>query len=359
MTKALLVAGARPNFMKVDPVLRALRAYPRFQMKLVHTGQHYDPAMSDVFFKQLGLPHPDIYLGVGSGTQASQTAKIMVAFEEVVHREQPDLVIVVGDVNSTLAAALVTAKAVVPLAHVEAGLRNFDRTLPEEINRMVTDTLSEILFTTMVEANENLLHEGHPKEQIYFVGNTMIDTLLRHKATAQNLHTLKKLGLSAGKYLLATLHRPHDVDAPENLRAILEALVEAPLPVVFPVHPRTEKVARRAGMDTLLDKAGAMQALGYLDFLSLQMHAALVLTDSGGVQEETTALGVRCLTLRENTERPVTISRGTNRLIGKDPSRIVEEVERAIEEPPVMEEGPPMWDGHAGERIAAVLDRLF
>ena len=359
MTKALLVVGARPNFMKADSVLRALGVYPKFETKLVHTGQHYDAAMSDIFFEELGLPHPNIYLGVGSGTHATQTAKIMVAFEEVVEKERPDLVIVVGDVNSTLACALVAAKGVVPLAHVEAGLRSFDRTLPEEINRIVTDTLSDVLFTTMMEANENLLHEGHPKEQIHFVGNTMIDTLLKHKAVAQKLGTPEKLGLSPGGYLLATLHRPHDVDAPDKLRALLEALVEAPLPVVFPVHPRTEKVAREAGMDGLLDKVGATRALGYLEFLCLQMHAAVVLTDSGGVQEETTALGVACLTLRDNTERPVTVSRGTNHLIGMDPSRIVSEVERVLEDPPVVKEGPPMWDGRAGERIAAVLDRLF
>ncbi len=353
------MAGARPNFMKAAPVLQALRAYPKFETKLVHTGQHYDDAMSNVFFEELGLPRPDVYLGVGSGTHATQTAKIMVAFEEVVERERPDLIVVVGDVNSTLACALVAAKGVVPLAHVEAGLRSFDRTMPEEINRIVTDALSEILFTTSMDANENLLHEGHSKEQIHLVGNTMIDTLLEHKVTAQKLATHQKLDLAPGGYLLATLHRPANVDAPEKLRAILETLVEAPLPVVFPVHPRTEKAARDAGIGGLLDKVGAVRPLGYLDFLSLQMHAAVVLTDSGGVQEETTALGVACLTFRENTERPTTISRGTNRLIGTEPSRIVPEVERTLKEPPVVAEGPPMWDGHAGERIAAVLDRLF
>jgi UDP-N-acetylglucosamine 2-epimerase (non-hydrolysing) len=359
MTKALLVVGARPNFMKADSVLRALRAYPKFETKLVHTGQHYDTTMSDVFFKELGLPRPDIHLGVGSGTHSTQTAKIMIAFEEVVERERPDLVIVVGDVNSTLACALVAAKSTVPLAHVEAGLRSFDRTGPEEINRIVTDVLSDILFTTMLDANENLLREGHPKEQIYFVGNTMIDTLLKHKAAAQKLATHEKLGLSPGGYLLATLHRPDNVDDPEKLRTILEALVKAPLPVVLPVHPRTEKAARNAGIVGLLDKVGATRTLGYLDFLSLQMHAAVVLTDSGGVQEETTALGVACLTLRNNTERPVTVSRGTNRIIGTEPTRIVPEIEMTLKEPPVVEEGPPMWDGRAGERIAAVLSRLF
>jgi UDP-N-acetylglucosamine 2-epimerase (non-hydrolysing) len=325
----------------------------------VHTGQHYDNAMSDVFFEELGLPRPDVYLGVGSGTHATQTAKIMVAFEGVVEKEHPDLVVVVGDVNSTLACGLVAAKGSIPLAHVEAGLRSFDRTLPEEINRIVTDALSEIFFTTSMDANENLLREGRPKEQIHFVGNTMIDTLLKHKAAAQKLATPEKLGYAPGNYLLATLHRPNNVDSPEKLRAILEALVEVPLPVVFPVHPRTERVARDAGMEGLLGKAGATRPLGYLEFLCLQMHAAVVLTDSGGVQEETTALGVACLTFRDNTERPVTISRGTSRIIGTEPARIVPEVERTLEKPPLIEEGPPMWDGHAGERIAAVLDRLF
>ena len=359
MPKALLVVGARPNFMKAAPVLRALRAYPKFEAKLVHTGQHYDDAMSTVFFEDLGLPRPDIYLGVGSGTQATQTAKIIIAFEEVIELELPDLIIVVGDVNSTLACSLVAAKGSVPLAHVEAGLRAFDRTLPEEINRIVTDALSQIFFTTMLDANENLLHEGHPKEQIYLVGNTMIDTLLEHKTAAQKLATHQKLGYTSGGYLLGTLHRPHNVDAPEKLRAVLEALVEAPLPVILPVHPRTEKVARNAGMNRLLEKAGATKPRGYLEFLCLQMNAAVVLTDSGGVQEETTALGVPCLTLRENTERPVTVSRGTNRIIGLEPSRIVPEIERTLKKPPVVEEEPPMWDGYAGERIAAVLDRLF
>ncbi len=359
MTKVLLVAGARPNFVKVAPVLRALGAYPKFETKLVHTGQHYDDAMSKVFFEELELPDPDIRLSAGPGTQVRQTANVMVAFEEVVATQSPDLVVVAGDVNSTMACSLVAAKAVVPLAHVEAGLRSHDRSMPEEVNRLVTDSLARILFTTSSDANENLLREGHLAESIHFVGNTMIDTLSKHEAAARKRAIRAELGLPPGGYLLATLHRPANVDDPEKLRTILGALAEAPLPVVFPLHPRTEKSARDAGLDDLLDKAGATPPLGYLDFLSLQMSAAVVLTDSGGVQEETTALGVACLTLRENTERPVTISHGTNRLIGVDPARVLPEVQRALEDASPPGEGPPMWDGRAGERIAAVLDRLF
>jgi UDP-N-acetylglucosamine 2-epimerase (non-hydrolysing) len=359
MVRALLVAGARPNFMKVAPVMRALAAYPRFDVRLVHTGQHYDEALSTVFFDELGLPRPDLYLGVGSGTQATQTAKVMIAFEGVMEEENPDLVVAVGDVNSTLGCSVVAAKAGTPIAHVEAGLRSFDRTMPEEINRVVTDSLSEVLFTTSADADENLLREGHTKKQIHFVGNTMIDTLLRHKAAATATTVLEEGALEPDGYVLATLHRPANVDDPERLRAILLALAEAPLPVVFPVHPRTRSVAERFGLRGLLDAAGAIQSQSYLRFVNLQLHAAVILTDSGGVQEEATALGVPCLTFRENTERPVTISHGTNRLIGTDPTDIGPELERALKDPPSAKATPPLWDGCAGERIAAVLDRLF
>ena len=359
MIRVLLVAGARPNFMKVAPVLRALEAYPRFETKLVHAGQHYDDAMSGVFFDELDLPRPDLYLGAGSGTQAAQTAKIMVAFEEVVERERPNLVVVVGDVNSTLACSLVAAKATVPLAHVEAGLRSFDRSMPEEINRIVTDSLSQALFTASRDADENLLCEGHSHKNVHLVGNTMIDTLRTHEPAARERAIRVELGLAPGGYILVTLHRPANVDDPEKLRDILAALAQAPLPVVFPVHPRTRNAARSAGLGDLLERAGATRPLGYFDFLNLQMGAAVVLTDSGGVQEETTALGVVCLTLRDNTERPVTIDMGTNRLIGSKPARILPELERALEDPPLPRKGPLMWDGCAGERIAAVLDRLF
>ena len=359
MTGVLLVAGARPNFMKVAPVIRALKRYPKLQVNLVHTGQHYDPALSGVFFKELGIPEPDLYLNVGPGTQATQTAKVMVAFEAALGREAPDLVMLVGDVNSTLGCAVVAAKAGVPVAHVEAGLRSFDRTMPEEINRVVTDSLSEVFFTTSADADENLIREGHEPGNIHLVGNTMIDTLLLHKPAAANGAVLRERSLEPGGYVLVTLHRPANVDDPSRLRSLLLALAEVPMPVVFPVHPRTRHVAEKAGMENLLEAAGATEPLGYLEFLSLQLHAALVLTDSGGVQEETTALKVPCLTFRENTERPVTITRGTNRLIGTEPNNILLQIQKTLQSPEPAGDGPPLWDGRAGERIAAVLDRLL
>ena len=358
MTGVLLVAGARPNFMKVAPVIRALKRYPKLQVNLVHTGQHYDPALSGVFFKELGIPEPDLYLNVGPGTQATQTAKVMVAFETALEREAPDLVVLVGDVNSTLGCAVVAAKAGVPVAHVEAGLRSFDRTMPEEVNRVVTDSLSEVFFTTSADADENLIREGHEPGNIHLVGNTMIDTLLLHKPAAANGAVLRERSLEPGGYVLVTLHRPANVDDPSRLRSLLLALAEVPMPVIFPVHPRTRHVAEKAGMENLLEAAGATEPLGYLEFLSLQLHAALVLTDSGGVQEETTALKVPCLTFRENTERPVTITRGTNRLIGTEPNNILLQIQKTLQSPEPAGDGPPLWDGRAGERIAAVLDRL-
>jgi len=359
MAKVLLVAGARPNFMKVASVLRALARYPKLDTRLVHTGQHYDESMSSAFLEQLGLPRPDVYLGIGSGTQATQTARVMLEFERVVAAEAPDAVVVVGDVNSTLGCAVVTAKATAKLAHVEAGLRSFDRTMPEEINRVLTDSVSDLFFTTSEDAGENLLREGHDPDSIHFVGNTMIDTLHYHESTFRALEVSRRLGLERGRYILTTLHRPSNVDDPSKLRAILKALARAPLRVVFPIHPRTRMVAERAGMKDLLDTAGAVSPLGYLEFLSLQADAAVVLTDSGGVQEETTALGVPCLTFRDNTERPVTITQGTNRLIGSDPVRILPELNKALKNPPRAKEGPPLWDGRAGERIAEVLERLL
>jgi UDP-N-acetylglucosamine 2-epimerase (non-hydrolysing) len=358
MVKILIVAGARPNFMKIASLVRALEPYSRFEVKLMHTGQHYDEAMSMVFFEELGLPRPNLYLGVGSGTQATQTAKIMVACEGVIEEEAPDLMVVVGDVNSALGCSIVAAKAGTTVAHVEAGLRSFDRTMPEEINRIVTDSLSEIFFTTSADADENLLREGHKSEQIHLVGNTMIDTLLQHKAAAVAL-SLEQESMNADGYILVTLHRPSNVDDPERLRAILLALADLPLPVIFPVHPRTRHVAEQTGLDGLLSPAGAIAPVGYLQFLHLQIHAAVVLTDSGGVQEETTALGVPCLTFRENTERPITITHGTNRLIGTNPARILPEIEEMLHNTPIVGEGPPLWDGRAGERIAEVLNRLF
>jgi|RhiMethySRZTD1v2_1073278.scaffolds.fasta_scaffold32795_5 UDP-N-acetylglucosamine 2-epimerase (non-hydrolysing) len=364
--RLLLVAGARPNFMKVAPLLRALRRRPdRFEPILVHTGQHYDEAMSDVFFAELGIPRPDRHLGVGSGSHAAQTARIMEAFEPVVLETKPDRVVVVGDVNSTAACALVASKLSppVPVAHVEAGLRSFDREMPEEINRLVTDALSDLLFTTSPDADENLRSEGVPRRRIHRVGNLMIDTLLAFARRADASDVLRRLALEP-PYALLTLHRPSNVDDEATLRRILAALREIGrgMPVLFPAHPRTADRLRRLGEgngvgaeDGAARGLRLVDPLGYLDFLHLQKRAALVLTDSGGVQEETTILGVPCLTLRENTERPITLTRGTNRLVGTDTGRIVAAARRALAAKRRRPPSIPMWDGRAAERIARVL----
>ncbi|HYV20119.1 MAG TPA: UDP-N-acetylglucosamine 2-epimerase (non-hydrolyzing) [Verrucomicrobiae bacterium] len=362
--RLLLVAGARPNFMKVAPLLRALRRRPeRFEPLLVHTGQHYDEAMSDVFFDELGIPPPDRHLGIGSGSHAVQTARIMEAFEPVILETKPDRVVVVGDVNSTAGCALVASKLSppIPVAHVEAGLRSFDREMPEEVNRLVTDALSDLLFTTSPDADANLRREGVPRRRIHRVGNLMIDTLKAFAARADASSVLERLRLQP-PYALLTLHRPSNVDDEPTLRRILTALrrIGQRLPVLFPAHPRTaERLRRLAPAEGGSGDSGLriVEPLGYLDFLHLQKHAALVLTDSGGIQEETTILGVPCLTLRENTERPITLTRGTNRLVGTDTGRIVREASKALgarrRKPPAI----PLWDGRAADRIAAVLAR--
>jgi UDP-N-acetylglucosamine 2-epimerase (non-hydrolysing) len=360
--KVLHVAGARPNFMKVAPVLRSL-AERGVENVLVHTGQHYDRSMSAAFFEDLGLPEPDVHLEVGSGSHAEQTARIMERIEPVLIEHQPDLTVVVGDVNSTIGAALVCAKLLLPVAHVEAGLRSFDRTMPEEINRILTDQLSELLFTTSPEAEENLMREGIGAERIRFVGNPMIDSLDRHFEQARSSRILDRLGLDANGYALVTLHRPSNVDDPETLRGILEALrdVAARVPVLFPAHPRTVKMMRAHNLDTLVQidppsvAAGAVsciEPIGYVDFVRLMMDARVVLTDSGGIQEETTILGTPCLTLRWNTERPITIDMGTNTLIGPDPEAIRRCAAAAIDGPRPEAKRPPLWDGKAGDRIA-------
>jgi UDP-N-acetylglucosamine 2-epimerase (non-hydrolysing) len=359
MTRIGLVAGARPNFVKLAPVLRVLRDRRRFDVELVHTGQHYDEAMSDAFFADLRMPAPDAFLGVGSGTHAEQTARIMTAFEAHLAASSPDLVVVFGDVNSTLGCSVVAAKAGVRVAHVEAGLRSGDRSMPEEINRIVTDALAEICFTTSADADANLLREGHARDQIHLVGNTMIDSLEEHRARVAAREPLADLGIPDAAYLLVTLHRPSNVDDIGRLGRILDSLARLPLPVVFPIHPRTLAAAERGGLRDALDRLHAIPPTGYLDFLRLQTHASLVLTDSGGVQEESTVLGVRCLTLRDNTERPVTITHGTNRLIGSEPERIVPEVLAALDAGPAPRLRPPHWDGHASERIADVLERIL
>jgi UDP-N-acetylglucosamine 2-epimerase (non-hydrolysing) len=358
--KILNVVGARPNLMKIAPLVEEMQGDPDIQQVLLHTGQHYDDNMSQVFFDELGIPRPDIYLGVGSGSHAEQTARVMVALEKVLQADRPDVVVVVGDVNSTLACAITAAKLWVPLAHVEAGLRSFDRRMPEEINRIVTDALADLLFTTSRDADENLLREGVPAEKIHFVGNVMIDTLLKHRGQAQQLNTPARLDLPVGGYALLTLHRPSNVDDPAVFSGILDALVQVQrdLPVLFPIHPRTAQRLGDFGFSMRLEQAPALrlvEPLGYLEFLDLMMHACLVLTDSGGIQEETTILGVPCLTLRENTERPITITEGTNLLVGSDPQRIVAEVGRILAGESKAGRTPELWDGCAAGRIVATL----
>ncbi len=365
----MCVVGARPNFMKAAPLLAAFAEGPTpLPCALVHTGQHYDAEMKDAFFRQLGIPEPDVDLGVGSGSHAWQTAEIMRRFEPVLEAQRPEAVIVVGDVNSTVACALVAAKLGVPVVHVEAGLRSFDRSMPEEINRVLTDQLSELLFTTERQARENLLREGIAPWRIHFVGNVMIDTLRaqepRAVPAAETLARLSPRALRrAGEagHALLTLHRPGNVDRPEVLRGILDAVAEIArrLPVVFPVHPRTRAAIERLGVAGRLEAAGVVLAgpLGYLEMLGLMREARLVLTDSGGMQEETTALGVPCLTLRENTERPVTLTEGTNELVGTDPERIRAAAGRVLAGGGRRGRVPERWDGRAAWRIRAVLER--
>lgn len=360
--KIINVVGARPNFMKIAPLIAAMKREPALEGFLVHTGQHYDEAMSQTFFDELGIPKPDLNLGVGSGSHAAQTAAIMVRFEEVLLARRPDLVLVVGDVNSTLACSVTAAKLEIPVAHVEAGLRSFDRSMPEEINRIVTDALSDLLFTTCEEADRNLEREGVAKHKIFFVGNVMIDTLLRHVEQAKRSTVRDRLGLREEPYALVTLHRPSNVDDPAALREILSAFanLERQLTIVFPVHPRTRKQFTDLGLEPALAKMARLrliEPLGYLDFLHLMVHAKLVLTDSGGIQEETTVLQVPCLTLRENTERGVTITHGTNQLVGMKAQAIIAAAGRALTEQRKERRVPPLWDGHAAERIVEILAR--
>ncbi len=345
------VVGARPNFMKAAPVLHALRKWPAMQQMLVHTGQHYDANMSDVFFTQLNIPAPDVNLEVGSGSHAQQTAEIMRRFEPVVLDVKPDLVLVYGDVNSTVAAALVCSKLLIRVGHVEAGLRSFDRTMPEEINRIVTDRLADLLFTPSEDGDLNLQHEGIPVEKIHRVGNVMIDSLVRLLPTAMRC---PKNGLPE-RYALVTLHRPSNVDDARSLKSILESLLEINenLDVVFPVHPRTRQRIAEFGLK--IEKLHLLEPLPYIEFLALQSCAAAVITDSGGIQEETTYLGVPCLTMRENTERPITVSLGTNVIVGQDRKKLRAELLRIMEGNAKKGAIPPLWDGHAGQRIADIL----
>jgi len=366
--------------MKIAPLIRAIAEHNRvngssIKPLLVHTGQHYDDNMSDEFFRDLALPDPDVHLGIGSGSHAEQTGRVMIAFEEVLLKERPDLIVVVGDVNSTIACTLAAVKLHIPLAHVEAGLRSFDRRMPEEINRLVTDVLADYLFTPSAEADENLLREGIPREKIFLVGDVMVDSLLFNLELAKKRPILDHLGLAqtADRYALVTLHRPSNVDDKASFKRIVGAMLKiaARLPVLFPMHPRTRKQVDAFGLGNafifhktpeLCTEGGkslihVFEPLGYLDFLSLMAHAAVVLTDSGGIQEETTVLGIPCITLRDTTERPITLTEGTNVLVHNDPERIVAEAKRALAGKGRKGSCPAIWDGRTAERIVRILSK--
>lgn len=365
--KIVNIVGARPNFMKIAPLIRAMRKHPEIQALLVHTGQHYDAGMAGRFFEDLEIPHPDVSLEVGSGTHAVQTAEVMKRLEPVLERERPDLVLVVGDVNSTMAAALTATKLKIKVAHVEAGLRSFDRSMPEEINRLVTDAISDFLFVTEESGERHLLAEGIDRTKIFFVGNVMIDSLESSRRLWTRSDILEQLHLSKAQYGVVTLHRPSNVDDMKTLEGLIEALcvVAQRCPLVFPVHPRTIGALKSLERfrsclyfgegPTPETGIRCMDPIGYLDFMALVAQARIVLTDSGGLQEETTVLGIPCLTLRENTERPVTVTHGTNRVIGASPSGIVSEAARVFDHPLQPPVPPPLWDGQAAERIVTIL----
>ncbi|HJT30482.1 MAG TPA: UDP-N-acetylglucosamine 2-epimerase (non-hydrolyzing) [Pirellulales bacterium] len=353
--KLLAVVGARPNFMKIAPLMWEIERREGIDACLVHTGQHYDQQMSQLFFEELRIPRPDANLEVGSGSHAVQTAEVMKRFEPVLIDERPDAVVVVGDVNSTFACALTAVKLGVPVAHIEAGLRSFDRSMPEEVNRVLTDAISTWLFTTERGAADNLRREGIAGERVHFVGNLMIDTLLACRDRSERSSIIEQLGLNAGGYGVLTLHRPSNVDDPSVFQALAAAIerVQQELPIVFPVHPRTRQ-ALAGWAPARMPNLRLTGPLGYLDFLKLTAHARLVLSDSGGIQEETTVLGVPCLTLRANTERPATIDQGTNRLVGMDPERIVDAALGVLHSPPSTGRVPELWDGQAARRIVDV-----
>lgn len=357
--KILHVVGARPNYMKTAPVMAAMKEHPdRIQQFLVHTGQHYDVNMSDVFFQDLNLQLPDKFLGVGSGSHAQQTARVMIAFEPIVQEYAPDLVLVVGDVNSTLACALVCSKLGIRVGHIEAGLRSNDRTMPEEINRIVTDQLADLLFTPSRDGDQNLLWEGIEPHRIKFVGNVMIDTLVRMLPQARQRWQEISARLDLKDFVLATLHRPANVDDPAKLEMLLkslEAIGNRQRPVVFPVHPRTHDRIEKSGLHIAADVVRLIEPLGYLDFLALECYASLVITDSGGVQEETTYLGVPCLTIRPNTERPITIEQGTNQLVSADPDVLVSVAKSVILQERKTLLPIEFWDGNAAKRIVATI----
>jgi len=355
----VLVTGARPNFMKAAPLVRAA-ARREIELLLVHTGQHYDFGMSQVFFEELGLPPPHRFLGVGSGSHAEVTGRCLIELEQVFIQEKPDFVIVVGDVNSTLAAALAAAKLHIPVAHVEAGLRSFDRSMPEEVNRLATDAISDLLLVSEPSGVTNLRREGHPEQAIHLVGNVMIDTLEQFREAAGKRHFARSLGLEERFYALMTLHRPSNVDRIEDLQSLINTLraITARLPVLFPVHPRTRTQLEAQGLWLALTSLPGLTVtapVGYLDFLSATMTARAVLTDSGGIQEETTVLGIPCLTLRDNTERPITVEQGTNRLVGARGERLLPALDEILGSPAPTPKRPLLWDGQSADRILQIL----
>jgi UDP-N-acetylglucosamine 2-epimerase (non-hydrolysing) len=359
----LTIVGARPNFMKAAPIHVAFTARG-VAHEIIHTGQHYDDAMSKVFFDDLGMPKPSEYLGVGSGSHAVQTANVMIGLEKVFLTKKPRLVNVVGDVNSTMAAALVASKLLIPIAHTEAGLRSRDWAMPEEVNRAVTDVLSDLLLTPSPDADENLIAEGKPRERIVCVGNVMIDTLMMNLPRARAIDVPAKMGLRHGEFAVLTLHRPSNVDDPQTFGRILSALldIQERLPIVFPVHPRTQARMKEFAIGARFAEAKNIhltEPLGYLEFLSLTSRAKLALTDSGGLQEETTALGIPCLTLRENTERPITETEGTNTVVGTDDQKIRAECERVLAGKGKSGRVPALWDGKASERIVDAVERYL
>lgn len=356
--KIISVVGARPNFVKISPLIREMTKYPQIQAILVHTGQHYDRQMSGSFFRELGIKPPKINLQVGSQSQTVQTAKIMIGLEKIFIKERPDLVLLVGDVNSTVAASLTAAKLNIPIAHVEAGLRSYDRTMPEEINRLITDQLSSLLFTTESDAFKNLVKEGVDKRKIFFVGNIMIDSLYKNLARAKKLATLKKFKIKPRKYCLLTLHRPSNVDEKKSLERIIKAVgeIQKSITVIWPIHPRSLKMIRKYKIDiSKLKNLIIISPASYLNFLNLMLNAKFVMTDSGGIQEETTALSIPCLTLRNNTERPVTIYEGTNILAGINPQKIIREANKIIRGKNKKGHIPKYWDGKTARRIIKIL----
>lgn len=360
----IFVAGARPNFMKIAPLAAAARRMKGLDFTIVHTGQHYDAAMSDLFFKELEIPEPDVNLGVGSGTHAQQTAAIMTGFEEVVGTRKPDMVVVVGDVNSTIACALVSVKLGIAAAHVEAGLRSFDRAMPEEINRLLTDSISDFLFVTEQSAVDNLEKEGIDKAKVFLHGNVMIDTLLRFRDRASESRIREKLDLEERGYAPITLHRPSNVDTPEPLIRILDAFraLDGSVPLLWPIHPRTAASLDRFGLKGRLKEIKGLRTtppLGYIDFLKLQSDARVIITDSGGIQEEANILKVPCVTLRENTERPSTVDCGGNVIVGNDTAAIVDNVKRMLEMDRNEISSPPLWDGKAAERIMETIGKVI